>query len=260
MPLYEGRFGHQFNHRYAEQPDGVLRELTEVEREERNRLVMPQYWVEQGRVDERLSRHQHACRTGLLGHRRVARDTDERTAIAAVLPYGAVSYGWILTLGPPAQDLCVLAAIYNSFAFDYLLRNALSQPSIPQGTFAQIACPGPDQIPKEIAPALAAAVRRLVCTANDLQDFGNDCRRGTQGKVLPLAHEMARAWIDGVVFHLYGIEEPEVDRIMETFPIVKRRDVLMHGDYKTKRLILEQHDRLKETMGLIGSPRSRPPA
>ncbi|MFH1923384.1 MAG: hypothetical protein ABIP48_26270, partial [Planctomycetota bacterium] len=33
-----------------------------------------------------------------------------------------------------------------------------------------------------------------------------------------------------------------VDYIMETFPIVKRRDEKQHGEYRTKRVILEIYD------------------
>lgn len=47
-----------------------------------------------------------------------------------------------------------------------------------------------------------------------------------------------RAEIDAAMFHLYGIGRDDVDYIMETFPIVKRKDVADYGEYRTKRLIL----------------------
>ena len=34
-----------------------------------------------------------------------------------------------------------------------------------------------------------------------------------------------RAELDAAFFHLYGIEREDVDYIMETFPIVKRKDM-----------------------------------
>ncbi|MDA4088087.1 hypothetical protein MHAS_02732 [Mycolicibacterium hassiacum DSM 44199] len=33
---------------------------------------------------------------------------------------------------------------------------------------------------------------------------------------------------------------------METFPIVKRKDIAAHGEYRTKRLILEIYDAMAE--------------
>lgn len=47
-------------------------------------------------------------------------------------------------------------------------------------------------------------------------------------------------------FHLYGIERDDVDYIMETFPIVKRKDIAEHGEYRTKRMILEIYDAMAE--------------
>jgi len=39
-----------------------------------------------------------------------------------------------------------------------------------------------------------------------------------------------------------------VDYIMETFPIVKRKDEEKHGEYRTKRVILEICDEMAEAM------------
>ena len=48
--------------------------------------------------------------------------------------------------------------------------------------------------------------------------------------------------LDAACFHLYGIERGDVEYIMETFPIVKRKDETAHGEYRTKRLILTVYD------------------
>lgn len=40
------------------------------------------------------------------------------------------------------------------------------------------------------------------------------------------------------------ISRPDVDYIMETFPIVKRKDEAKHGEYLTKRVILEMYDQM----------------
>jgi hypothetical protein len=50
------------------------------------------------------------------------------------------------------------------------------------------------------------------------------------------------AELDACFFHLYGIERDDVDYIMDTFPIVRRNDEAAHGEYRTKRLILERYD------------------
>src|SRR5690606_12584998 len=45
-------------------------------------------------------------------------------------------------------------------------------------------------------------------------------------------------------FHLYEISREDVDYIMETFPIVKRKDVAEHGNYRTKEVNLAKYDEL----------------
>jgi hypothetical protein len=41
---------------------------------------------------------------------------------------------------------------------------------------------------------------------------------------------------------LYGIERDDVDYVMETFPIVKRKDVERYGSFRTKEAILRVYD------------------
>ena len=55
-----------------------------------------------------------------------------------------------------------------------------------------------------------------------------------------------RMELDALFFHLYGIERDDVDYIMETFPIVKRKDMAEHGEYRTKRMILEIYDAMAD--------------
>ena len=45
-----------------------------------------------------------------------------------------------------------------------------------------------------------------------------------------------------------GISRDDVDYIMETFPIVKKKDVAAHGSYRTKEKILEVYDSMQSAM------------
>ena len=57
---------------------------------------------------------------------------------------------------------------------------------------------------------------------------------------------MMRAELDAAFFHLYGIDRDDVDYIMETFPIVKRKDIQQYGTFRTKDLILQIYDAMAE--------------
>ena len=291
LPLYEGRLGHQFSHRFAAQPAGDLRELGIGELQDPSFLVEPQYWASSAAVAERLCRHDALCSSGLLGFRRVARNTDERTCISSVLPWGAASYGWILSLGPDPQSLCLLCSVYNSYPFDYLLRNTLSQPSIPQSSAKQIPVVPPRRFSDHAAWAeaviaanwLVPRVLELTYTAWDLEPFARDCGwdgppfRWDEGRRFLL-----RCELDTAFFHLYlpsdengewrqaatadGCpydETPEqlaelkghfptprdaVAHIMDTFPIVRRKDEQEHGSYRTKDTILAIYDAMQDSI------------
>lgn len=87
----------------------------------------------------------------------------------------------------------------------------------------------------------------LTYTAWDLKGFASDL--GYDGPPFrwdPSRRELLRVELDAAFFRLYGIERDDVDYIMETFPIVRRKDEAAHGEYRTKRLILECYDALAE--------------
>lgn len=59
---------------------------------------------------------------------------------------------------------------------------------------------------------------------------------------------MTHAELEAVYFHLYGTVQDDVDYIMETFPIVKRKDEQKFGEYRTKQVILEAYDAMAEAI------------
>jgi hypothetical protein len=58
------------------------------------------------------------------------------------------------------------------------------------------------------------------------------------------ARILMRCEPDAAYFHLYGISTPDVDYIMDTFPIVKRKDQTKYGSYRTKEKILEIYEKM----------------
>lgn len=250
LPLYEGRMGHQFNHRFASLGDGNDPSVRDPDS-----LAMPQYWVAPEATQERLDRRTWGSTAAMLGHRRVARSTDDRTQIAATIPWGAASYGWIISTGPDARGMATLLAAFNSFPYDYCLRNSLSQPSIPQSTSEQVPVPTPakcEEFIGKIAGESDWIVRRvgeLTYTAIDLADFGSEVGLGGPPFVWDSARRFQlRAELDAAFFHLYGIPRGDVDYIMDTVPIVRRKDEEAHGEYRTKRVILEVFDAMQAAM------------
>ena len=51
--------------------------------------------------------------------------------------------------------------------------------------------------------------------------------------------------LDGLYAHLYGLTREELAYILDTFPIVRRKDEERWGEYRTKRMVLENYERLE---------------
>lgn len=78
--------------------------------------------------------------------------------------------------------------------------------------------------------------------------------------MFPVAHdeaarEDARAELDAIVAHdVYGLTRAELSDVLETFPVVKKRDIKKHGSFRTKELILQKFDARVERGCGVASP------
>lgn len=256
LPLHEGKMGHQFNSRFASFT-GVGDTDISVLPAEGTELPLPRYWVSERETASRLSRRRFGTTSVLLGHRRVSRSTDERTSIAALLPWGAASYGWIISAGPCARELAALSCIYNSFLFDFCLRNALTQPSVPQGTSAQLpgfdpatfgALAGWDRSTTVLDWCLSRVVE-LTYRSIDLAAFAAEV--GFGGPVFirnPERDAQLRAELDAAIFHLAGQDQSDISHILDSFPVLRRKEEAQLGEYRTKRLVLDVFDAMQEAI------------
>ncbi|WP_444437557.1 Eco57I restriction-modification methylase domain-containing protein [Pseudomonas sp. A6] len=263
LPLYEGGLGHQFNCRYAEFRDGIEQESM------LEQLSDPSYFpvTEWSILDadfrkkcESMKLNELAkCKTAFLGFRRVSRNTDERTVIACIYPWIPATYGWILSLGVDAQRIAILCGAYNSLVFDYLLRTALSQPSIPQGTFEQVALPPPNHYTEGDLAFIIPRVLELTYTSHDLAAWAKELGYESPPFAFdPDRRATLRAELDAYYAKLYGLTRDELRYILdpadvmgedypsETFRVLKNKELKGFGEYRTQRLVLEAWDALEQ--------------
>ena len=264
LPLYEAKMLHHYDHRWATYTEsGEVRDLTLEERQNPNVAPMPRYWVSElatdtGKVDKHgdpimepgvQTRLEAAGwdRGWLLGWRDICRATDERTSVVGFSPKAAIGHKYLLELvfaGP--REISVLASCQVSFCFDYLSRQKIGGTSMSFFVWRQLPV-----ISREVAESQSIFVWKrvleLVYTAHDMNSLARDL--GSDGAPFRWDEErraVMRAELDALFFHLYGINRDDADYIMETFPIVKKKDVAEHGTYRTKERILEIYDRMAE--------------
>jgi len=159
------------------------------------------------------------------------------------------------------DGLQLLSACLPSFALDYLARPRVGGVHLNFFIAHQLPVPNPATIagpmPSTAVPMgdwLRPRLSELVYTSYDMQPFARDL--GDDGPPFrwdPQRRFLLRAELDAAFFHLYGVQRDDVDYILDTFPIVRRKDEQAYGEYRTKRVILEVYDAMAEAIA-TGAP------
>lgn len=253
LPLYEAKMIAMYDHRAADVVKSATaqkrqnqpRYLTDADHADPRRLAMPLYWVDKGDMPAGMTE-------SLLGFFRITSPTNHRTFIATILPLAAAGDSVFLI---EVDNKACLEACFNSHIFDYVARQKLAGLNMLFYIVKQlpvIAYEGLESCATwdsrvTYAEWINHRAVELNYTAYDLKDFARSLGADRAPYVWqPSRREEVRAELDAAFFHLYGIERDDVDYIMETFPIVKRKDIVAHGEYRTKRLILEIYDAMAE--------------
>ena len=238
LPLYEGKMIHQFDHRWSSLGDGD----GDVDRADPDAYPRPRYWVAESEVASRAR-----GRTWFLCYRDVTNATNERTAIAAVVPATGIAHN--LPIVDCHMPHIVLAAL-NSFVVDFATRTKVGGMHLTIAVLEQLPLDQPERFREEapwyrgipIADWVRDRVLELCYTAMDLAPFASAL--GFAGPPFLWdegRRELLRAELDAAFFHLFGLREDDIDFVMESFPILKQREERTVGDFRTKARILETY-------------------
>lgn len=279
--LYSGKTIHAFNHRFSTFDGMDWRPTTTLELSDPSFLPVTEYYARRDEVSSRLEDKWPS--RWLFGYRDISRATDERTTIAVIIPRtGCDTHcrNIYLEVEDGRLTACLMSNM-NAFAFDYLARQKIIGTGMGAGMLEQIPvipptiyttpCPWSGGAPT-MKDWLFCRALELTYTAWDLELFAQDC--GWSGPPFRWDEErrfLLRCELDAAFFHLYlpteangnwRLAEGEnnenlaqlkanfptprdaVAYIMDTFPIVKRKDESEHGNYRTKNTILEIYDKM----------------
>ncbi|MGQ4809131.1 hypothetical protein NKDENANG_02533 [Candidatus Entotheonellaceae bacterium PAL068K] len=209
LPLYEGKMIWQFDHQFAE----------------------PRYWVDEKEGRERLShktreqefRYDYECLR--LGFRDVASNTNERSAIATILPRG-VFVGNTLPVhvpttpaSPENPELLAFLSVFNSFVFDWMIRKKITY-HLNMFYIYQMPVPRLNSS-DDYFDSLLSRAGRLVCTTREFDLLARELglKNHHAGVTEKSERIRLRAELDGLVAHLYGLTEEELQHILSTFPL-----------------------------------------
>ena len=251
LPLYQGRMIWHFDHRAnsvrvnpANTHNPYLSEpVSNSQHADPNFLPQTQYWVPAADVEPTLPQ----AKGWTLGFRNVGRPTDERTIIATLLPYAGFGNSTQLLLPSTDADalgMSCLAANLSNFVLDFVASTKVHGANINLFILEQLPVIAPEDYARQFGSTTASELVRdhvlqLTYTAHDMEPFARDL--GYDGAPFTWNEEERRhlrARLDALYFHLYGLEREDAAYVLDTFSIVRRRDVAQFGSYRTRDLVL----------------------
>lgn len=237
----------------------VLPETTEAEYIDPNYEVDPFYWIEEKQLEQRLSdRPWH--RPWLMGWKDIAAVTNERTTTAAIFPRVAVGHTIRIMFADGGQtNPVMLVANLNSIVLDYISRLKFGGLHLTVETLKQLPVLPPSAYSEAALAFIVPRVLELTYTSHSLAPFARDL--GHYGPPFPWdepRRALLRAELDAWYARAYGLTRDELRYILdpadthgptypsETFRVLKENETRRHGEYRTRRLVLEAWDRLRD--------------
>jgi hypothetical protein len=255
LPLYEGKYFHHYNHRWVTNVGENDRPLTEAERGDPACSIHPRHWYPGDDARQRFGKTwKHSW---VLAWRDITNGTNERSFIASVVPSLAVADTAKVAFVDDVQMRQLPALIANAaaFAFDFVARQKIGGTHMSAFIVEQLPALAPACYSGETSWQFGAVildwvlprVLELTYTAWDLEPFARDV--GCDGPPFRWDAErrfLLRCELDAAFFHLYDLSRGDADYVMDSFPIVRKNDEKAHGEYRTKRVILEIYDAMAE--------------
>jgi N-6 DNA Methylase len=282
LPLFEAKLVHQFNHRFSTfvgQGDDATQEFDAKMLLDPRLKNQCRYLLESRVMSERFPGR------WFLVWRDITGALNERTSVSTIIPGYPCAHTLSLVLELGGLEAMAMVASLDSFLYDYCARQKVTGTHLNHGIWKQLPIP---QLSQLVDPCLWAGnqslisqwlplrVLELIYTAWDLEPFANDC--GFDGP--PFSWDDSRRFLlrcelDAAFFHLYLLSDANgnwqrinseseselmrlkesfskpreaVDHILDTFPIVKKKDIAMYGDYRTKLQILEIYDEMQNAI------------
>ena len=194
----------------------------------------------------------------LMGWRRNARSTDERTWVVDVFPLCGVGDSlFVLHLNAAKESAPAMVACATSLIADFVSRQKVGGTNLSFYYIEQLPVLAPYQFTTEDLAFIAPRVLELTYTSHSMCPWAEDL--GHTGA--PFGFDLdrraqLRAELDAFFARKYGLSRDELRYILdpadthgesypsETFRGLKRNEIERYGEFRTQRLVLTAFDRL----------------
>ncbi|MBI4579477.1 MAG: hypothetical protein HY718_07235 [Planctomycetes bacterium] len=262
LPLYEAKMVQAFDHRAASvlveganwMRQGQTDDAPLVSHQNPEFVVIPRFWVAEEEVTRSLGSERPEL-PGFLGFKDITSPTNQRTMIASIIPFSAVTNHFPLLLMQVhwRRQTCLLANL-NAFVFDYATRQKIGGVTLNFFIVEQLPTLPPDRYDEKcpwdkkttLERWISERVLKLTCTANDMRPLAEAAgfKPGVHGWNEADRHRL-RAELDAAYFILYGLDREEVDYVLDAFQGVVKEDEAHGRPGPTRAAILDAYDGLR---------------
>ena len=263
VPLYEAKMFSIYDHRSAsyasrgdERGNRVLPSTKLEEHLDPTYEVEPFYWVPRVEVETALGRFQHKS---MLVFNKVTGTSNERTFLPCFISVAGFGDSLnLLAIDLPPRLYPALYANCAAICLDYVVRRKVGGVNINFFHVQQLPILPPSFYTASILDFIVPRVLELTYTSHSLAPFARDL--GYNGP--PFAWDedrraLLRAELDAFYARAYSLDRDELRYILdpadvkgpdypsETFRVLKEKEIRHHGEYRTRRLVLEAWDRME---------------
>ena len=263
LPLFEAKMFDIYDHRSAsyesrgtDRGNRVLPDTSPQDHMNPEYEVQPFYWVSEKDVRQALGGYQLGA---MLVFNKVTGIGNERSFIPTLMP--VAGFGDSLNLmksDKPASHYACLYANCASLIFDFVVRRKVGGVNINFFHVEQLPVILPDFYTEPRLAFITPKVLELTYTSHSLAPFARDL--GHDGPPFAWDEDRRahlRADLDAFYARAYGLTRDELRYILdpadvkgpdypsETFRVLKEKEIRQHGEYRTRRLVLEAWDRME---------------
>ena len=258
LPLYEAKYVHQYNHRFADfrhrdpaQHLGVhpsCDRLTTSELMCTSREIAPRFSIT---YEDELTRT-HGREWHLVVRNVFSSVADSRSVIASVIPQAGVGNSLtMIQTGFGAEGQAVLLCLLNSYLIDFLVREKSTGSNLNFFVIQQIPLPAPSWLKAQPSPDidqslwhwLAQMGAELAHTSDAMTPFF----KAATGRLSTPTFDKERrrrlrAEVDAMTFRIFNLSRADLELVFSTFPVQRRLECQKYTSWLSRLAIEERFD------------------
>lgn len=182
LPLYEAKMFFKYDHRYstyegatqAQLNTGTLPQLTDIDKEDPNKKVLPRYWIEKKELNEIIIKDWNyrwfVCLRG------IAQNVNEHTLFCSIIPQAGIANSAPVIIAKSINPLKISLLLSNlcSLICDYITRQKVGGSNLNFFILKQIPILQPTRYLELDINFIIPRVIELVYTAWDIKTFADD--------------------------------------------------------------------------------------